>query len=47
VRFDGKPPELLPSPKLGQHTDEVIASWLNLPSGEIQALKSERVIGNN
>ena len=25
VRFDGKPPELKPSPKLGQHTDEVFA----------------------
>ena len=46
VRFDGKPPELKPSPKLGQHTDEVFASWLNLSSGEIAALREARVIGN-
>jgi formyl-CoA transferase len=46
VRFDGKPPELKPSPKLGQHTDEVFASWLNMNAGDIQSLKAEKIIGN-
>src|SRR3984893_8389577 len=45
VRFDGKPPELKPSPKLGQHTDEVFASWLNLGSGDIDRLRAEKIIG--
>lgn len=46
VRFDGKPPELKPSPKLGQHTDEVFNSWLSLSKDQIQALHEAKVIGN-
>jgi hypothetical protein len=46
VRFDGKPPELKPSPKLGQHTDEVFASWLEMSSGDLKALREEKVIGS-
>ena len=46
VRFDGKPPELKPSPKLGQHTDEVFNSWLDLSKDQIQALHQQKVIGN-
>jgi len=45
VRFDGKPPELKPSPKLGQHTEEVFASWLGLNSGDIAKLRGEKVLG--
>ena len=45
MRFDGKPPELKPSPKLGQHTEEVFASWLNLGSGDIDKLRAEKIIG--
>jgi formyl-CoA transferase len=45
VRFDGRPPELKPSPKLGQHTEEVFASWLNLGSGDIDRLRAEKIIG--
>jgi len=40
VRFDGKPPGIEgPSPKLGQHTDEVFASWLDLGSSDIASLR--------
>jgi formyl-CoA transferase len=46
VRFDGKPPELKPSPKLGQHTKEVFATWLNLSDADIEELKAAKVIGN-
>src|SRR3984885_7062899 len=46
VRFDGKPPELKPSPKLGQHTDEVFSSWLKMSNGDIVALREQKVIGN-
>jgi crotonobetainyl-CoA:carnitine CoA-transferase CaiB-like acyl-CoA transferase len=46
VRFDGKPPELLPSPKLGQHTEDVFASWLGLSDGDIKALREQKVLGS-
>src|SRR5437588_3878030 len=46
VRFDGKPPELKPAPKLGQHTDEVIASWLKMSSGDIEKLRQEKGLGS-
>jgi crotonobetainyl-CoA:carnitine CoA-transferase CaiB-like acyl-CoA transferase len=42
----GKPPELKPAPKLGQHTDEVMASWLKMSPGDVAKLKSEKIIGN-
>jgi crotonobetainyl-CoA:carnitine CoA-transferase CaiB-like acyl-CoA transferase len=44
VRFDGKPPELRPSPKLGQHTDEVFSSWLGMSTGDVEGLKKEGAI---
>ena len=47
VRFDGKPPELKPAPKLGQHTDEVMASWLRMSPSDVAKLKSEKIIGNS
>ena len=47
VRFDGRPPELRPSPKLGQHTDEVFVSWLGLSNGEIDKLRAEKVLGSS
>jgi crotonobetainyl-CoA:carnitine CoA-transferase CaiB-like acyl-CoA transferase len=45
VRFDGKPPELLPSPKLGQHTTEVFQSWLGMSPGDIEKLHAEKIVG--
>jgi formyl-CoA transferase len=44
VRVDGKPPTLKPSPLLGQHSEEVLESWLGLDAGGVAALKSEGVI---
>jgi crotonobetainyl-CoA:carnitine CoA-transferase CaiB-like acyl-CoA transferase len=41
-----RPPELKPAPKLGQHTDEVMASWLKMSPGDVAKLKSEKIIGN-
>jgi len=46
VRFDGKPPQLEPSPKLGQHTDDVFSSWLGLSHSEIEKLRAEKVLGS-
>ena len=39
--------ELKPSPKLGQHTDEVFAQWLKMSNGDIQALREQKIIGNS
>src|SRR6195256_5786277 len=47
VRFDGKPPELKPAPKLGQHTEEVMASWLKMSPRDVAKLNSEKLIGNS
>ncbi|MCB1739376.1 MAG: CoA transferase [Gammaproteobacteria bacterium] len=45
VRFDGKPPELKPSPKLGQHTEDVLSNWLKMSAADISALRENKVIG--
>jgi crotonobetainyl-CoA:carnitine CoA-transferase CaiB-like acyl-CoA transferase len=33
-----------PSPKVGQHNDEIYGTWLGLSAEEIAALKEEGVI---
>src|SRR5438477_7557367 len=38
-----KPP-MAPSPKIGQHNDEIYGGWLGLSAAEIAALKEEGVI---
>jgi crotonobetainyl-CoA:carnitine CoA-transferase CaiB-like acyl-CoA transferase len=45
VRFDGKPPELKPAPKLGQHTDEVLRELLGYASSRIAALRAAGAFG--
>jgi formyl-CoA transferase len=44
VRVDGKPPRVTASPMLGQHTDEVITTWLGLSEAEVKALHGEGVV---
>ena len=44
VRIDGKPPQVKASPMLGQHTDDVLTSWLGLSEAEVKALHGEGVV---
>jgi len=34
----------LPPPLLGQHTEEVLSSWIGLTSEEIEKLKTKNVL---
>ncbi len=45
VRVDGKPPRVTPSPVLGEHNAEVLASWFGMSADDIAALRREGVLG--
>ena len=44
VRIDGKPPRVDPSPMLGQHTDDVLTTWLGLSAADVEALRGGGVL---
>jgi formyl-CoA transferase len=44
VRIDGKPPQVKASPILGQHTDDVLTTWLGLGEAEVKALHTDGVV---
>ncbi len=41
VRIDGKPPHVVASPTLGQHTQEVLSGWLGMNDAAIQDLRRD------
>src|SRR5262245_11808247 len=44
VRHDGAPPPVKAAPLLGEHSQEVLKSWLGLGDAEVEGLVAERVI---
>ena len=45
LRLHGAPPPVIrPSPRLGQHNDQVYGEWLGLAAGEVDALRAAKVI---
>jgi crotonobetainyl-CoA:carnitine CoA-transferase CaiB-like acyl-CoA transferase len=44
VRHNGAPPQVKPSPLLGEHTQEVPRSWIGLAEDAAARLEGERVV---
>ena len=44
VRINGKPPTVKSSPDLGEHTSEVLTSWLGLSSDDVGKLKANKIL---
>ena len=44
VRIDGAPPRVAASPTLGQHTGEVLGSWLDMTDAQVAALQRDGAI---
>ena len=44
VRFDGAAPKVKPSPLLGQHTTDVLSTWLGMSAAEIADLKQDNIV---
>jgi formyl-CoA transferase len=44
VRHDGVPPAVAASPLLGEHTVQVLESWLGLDKREIEGLEQDKIV---
>jgi formyl-CoA transferase len=44
VRIDGRPPKVKASPRLGEHTAEVLSGWLGLTADQVEKLKSDKIV---
>ncbi len=44
VRHNGAPPPVAPAPLLGEHAEDVFASWLNLDRAAVDKLREDGVI---
>jgi crotonobetainyl-CoA:carnitine CoA-transferase CaiB-like acyl-CoA transferase len=41
---DGKPPRVKASPILGQHTHDVLTTWLDMDAAEVKSLHNEGIV---
>jgi crotonobetainyl-CoA:carnitine CoA-transferase CaiB-like acyl-CoA transferase len=44
VRHDGAPPVISSSPLLGEHSREVLRSWIGLSQRDLERLLAEKVV---
>ena len=44
VRINGKPPTVKASPGLGEHTADVLTSWLGLSAAQLEKLKADKIV---
>jgi formyl-CoA transferase len=44
VRINGKPPRIKASPRLGEHTDDVLSNWLGLNAEAVAQLKTNKIV---
>ena len=44
VRFNGVPTEVKSAPLLGEHTEEVLADWLDLDADAVAALRRDGIV---
>jgi formyl-CoA transferase len=44
VRVDGKPPRVVSSPVLGEHTADVLTRWLGMDAAQVEALRGDGVV---
>jgi crotonobetainyl-CoA:carnitine CoA-transferase CaiB-like acyl-CoA transferase len=44
VRINGRPPKVKASPRLGEHTAEVLGGWLGLTADQVEKLKSDKIV---
>ena len=44
VRFNGVPTEVKSAPLLGEHTEEVLADWLDLDAAAVAALRRDGIV---
>jgi crotonobetainyl-CoA:carnitine CoA-transferase CaiB-like acyl-CoA transferase len=44
VRVDGKPSKVVASPVLGQHTAQVLGTWLGMSEADVEGLRREGAV---
>jgi crotonobetainyl-CoA:carnitine CoA-transferase CaiB-like acyl-CoA transferase len=44
VRINGRPPTVKASPGLGEHTADVLTSWLGLNADQVGKLKADKIV---
>jgi crotonobetainyl-CoA:carnitine CoA-transferase CaiB-like acyl-CoA transferase len=44
VRVDGKPSQVVASPILGQHTAQVLGTWLGMSEADVEGLRRDGAV---
>jgi crotonobetainyl-CoA:carnitine CoA-transferase CaiB-like acyl-CoA transferase len=44
IQLSASPREYTPAPLLGQHTDEVLASWMGYDQAQVEQLRAQGIV---